>query len=135
MENRPFLLEYSAYKVNNRIQLMFTFSWTKVSSPMLSCQTNAEATDGLYTYYVFYKIHLYYLKAKHQISHTPEMEKTLMLPTSDIPLYELPSLNVTITEKPQSRQLLDRDSGPLYCELEQILTHILKSQDITFYNN
>ena len=45
-----------------------------------------------------------YLKAYHQISEEPEMEKTLMLLISDIPSYYLLGLNFKIPEKALSSE-------------------------------
>ena len=51
-----------------------------------------------------------------------------MLLTSDTPSYDIAGLNVKIPDK-LSRQILDKDSGPIYSEHEQALRYILQYQE------
>ena len=55
----------------------------------------------------------------HHISSEPEIEHMAMLPTSDIPSYDLLDLNFKISDRPLSRHILDKNSEP-----EQTLTYI-----------
>ena len=89
---------------------------------VLSCKNNAAATVSLFsTYYLFNKILFNYLKVYHQISPEPEVEQLLMLITSDITLYDLSGLKIKIPDRPLSRCILGRYSGPIYSEFEQTL--------------
>ena len=88
---------------------------------MLTYQGNAVAMDSLFSMcYILSKINFDYWEAYHQISPKPKIEQALMLLTSDIPSYDLPLLNVKIPEKPLSRRLMDKDTGPIY---DQLKTH------------
>ena len=68
---------------------------------MLICHDNAANIDDLFSkYYLFNKILFDYHKTYHQILPEPFQEYTLMLLTSDITFYDLPSLNFKIPDKP-----------------------------------
>ena len=57
----------------------------------------------------------------HKISPDLEIEETVMLLTPDIPFYDLPGPEVKVLDKPLSRQILGKDSGTIYGELEWTL--------------
>ena len=77
--------------------------------------------------YALKRILFDYLKACQQILPEQEMEKTLMLLTSDIPLYDLQYLNVKMSNKPLTRRILDKDMSSIYGELELSLSYKLKN--------
>ena len=52
-----------------------------------------------------------------------------MLPISDVPSYNLLSLNVKIPEKPLNRGIPSKKGSPDYGEWEKILTYMLRSHD------
>ena len=59
----------------------------------------------------------------------------LALLTLAMPSYGLPGLNVKIPDLPPSSHILDRDSGPIYSELEKTLTFMLKNPETDFCYN
>ena len=81
----------------------------------------------------FNRILFDYLKACHQIPPEAKVKQMLTLPTSDIPSYELPGLNVKIRDKSLSSHILHKGSRSIYGELEHILTYMLKRQEIGLY--
>ena len=100
---------------------------------MVSCKNNAATTDSLFsTYYVLNKIIFDYLKVYHQISLKPKVEQMLILLTSDIPLYNLPHLDVKIPNRPLNRPKLDKDFGLIYFEPGETLTYMLEIQEAKF---
>ena len=102
---------------------MFIFGRT-VPSVM---SENAATTFGSFsTYYVFNKILFDYLKAYHQISPKPEMEQAQVLLNSDSSTCGLQGLTLKMPEKPQSRRILDKESGPIFGDPAQTLTHLFK---------
>ena len=58
-----------------------------------------------------------------------------MLLTSCIPSYDLPGLNVKISEKTLRRRILNKKKSPIYNDLEQMLTYMLQNDNIRFYRN
>ena len=92
---------------------------------MLSFQDTVAITYSLFNmYYVFNKILFDYLKTSHQISPEPGMQQTLMLLTSNIPLYDFLGLNDKILDKPLTRKILDKDTGSIYSKHKQTLTYV-----------
>ena len=107
-----------------------------MAQTMITCQDKAATLDGLFSiYYVFNEVLFDYLKAYYNVSQEPGMDQTLMLLTLNIPLYSLPGLNVRMPDKPLTIRLLDKDTGPIYGEVKQKLTHTLKNNDTEFYGN
>ena len=100
---------------------------------MLTCHNNTAATDQLFsTYYVFNKILFDYFEPYHQNLPEPEVEQKHTLLTLDTPSYDLPSLNIRILDKPLSSHILDKNSGPIYCEMEHTITNMLENQATDF---
>ena len=62
------------------------------------------------------------------------MELSLTLFTFDIPCYDLPGLNVTISDKPLGK-ILYENKGQIYGELKKKLAYMLHHDDTELYRN
>ena len=59
----------------------------------------------------------------------------LFLLTSDIQSYDLLGLNVKTPDRPLSKCIPDKDSGPTYGEFKWILTYMLEDQGTELCRN
>ena len=133
--DRIFELEYSTYHVLNSLEPCECSKTARnylLSQTASNCGDMPEAKDGFFTtYYAFNKIVLDMLMEKFNIQVDDNTITQLALLHSDIPGYDLPSLDfVSAPEEAQENHILEEEDSTIYTHLERKFTQYLKYAEI-----
>ena len=138
--DRIFELEYSTYHILNRSELcecsLMAGNYL-LSQTASNCGDMPEAKDGFFTtYYAFNKIVLDVLTEKFNIQVNDDTVTQLALFHSDIPGYDLPTLDfVSPPEEAQENQILSEENPQIYTHLEKVLVHMIDEQDAKIFKS
>ena len=136
--SRVFEIEYSTYHILNRLDLCkcsLTAGNYLLSQTDTNCRDMPEATDGYFTtYYTFNKIILDIITVKFiiQVDDRTITQSTLL--HDDIPGYNLPTLEFVLSPVNDDEGLILKEENPeIYVDLENILVHMIDTQDIAIF--
>ena len=131
--SRVFEIEYSTHHIFNRSELCecsLTAGNYLLSQTDTNCGDMLEARDGYFTtYYAFNKIILDIITVKFDIQVD---DKTLL--HDDIPGYNLPTQEFVLPPVNDDEDLILEEENPeIYVHLENILVHMIDTQDIAIF--
>ena len=138
--NRIFDLEYSIYRILNRLELCecsLTTGNYLLSQTASNCGDMPEVKDGFFTtYYAFNRIVLDVLIEKFDIQVDDNTVTQLTLLHSDIPDYDLPAINfVSSLEEAQESHILKEEDSLIYTYLEKVLVHMIDEEDAQIFKS
>ena len=138
--SRVFEIEYSTYRILNRSKLCecsLTAGNYLLSQTDTNCGDVPEARDSYFiTYYAFNKIILDIITVKFDVQVD---DRTITQPTllhDDIPGYNLPTLEFVLPPVNDDEDLILKEENPeIYMHLENILVHMINTQDIAIFKS
>ena len=133
-------LEYSTHRILNRSELCecsLTASNYLLSQTDTNCGDMPEARDGYFTtYYAFNKIILVVITVKFNIQVDDRTITQSTLLHDDIPSYNLPTLEFVLSPVNDDEGLiLEEENLEFYMHLENVLVHMIDTQDITTFKS
>ena len=138
--SRVFEIEYSTYCILNRSELCecsLTACNYLLSQTETNCGDMPEARDSYFTtYYTFNKIILDVITVKFDIQVDDRKIKQSTLLHDDIPGYNLPTLEFVLPPVNDDEDLiLEEENLEIYVHLENILVHMINTQDIAIFKS
>ena len=102
-----------------------------LSQATSNCGGMPQVKDGFFTtYYAFNQIVLDVLMEKFDIQVDEDTVTQSMLLHSDIPGYDLPTINfVSPSEEAQESHILEEQDAKIFTHLEKVLAHMIDEQD------
>ena len=136
--SRVFEIEYSTYRILNRSELCkcsLTAGNYLLSQTDTNCGDMPEARDGYFTtYYAFNKIILDVITVKFNIQVDDRTITQSTLLHDDIPGYNLPTLEFVLLPVNDDEDLILKEENlEIYAHLENILVHMIDTQDIAIF--
>ena len=137
--SRVFEIEYSTYRILNRLELCecsLTTGNYLLSYTNINCGNTPEARDGYFTtYYSFNKIVLDVIMEKFDIQVDENLRNQATLLHDDIPGYDLPTIDFvqTATDQDEDVSILEEDNLQIYAYLNNILVHMIDNQQIAIF--
>ena len=103
----------------------------------MNCRDIPEARDGYFTtYYAFNKIILDVITVKVYIRVADKTITQSTLLHDDIPGYNLPTLEFMLPPVNDDEDLILKEENPkIYLHLENILMHMIDTQDIAIFKS
>ena len=138
--SRAFEIEYSTYCILNRLELCecsLTAGNYLLSQTDTNCGDMPEARDGYFTtYYAFNTIILDIITVKFDIQVDDRTITQSILLHDDIPGYNLPTLEFVLPPVNDDEDLILKEENPeIYMHLENILVHMIDTQDIAIFKS
>ena len=138
--SRVFEIEYSTYRILNRSELCkcsLTAGNYLLSQTDTNCGYMPEARDSYFTtYYAFNKIILNVITVKFDIQVDDRTITQSTLLHDDLPGYNLPTLEFVLTPVNDDEDLILKEENPeIYVHLENILVHMIDTQDIAIFKS
>ena len=139
--SRVFEIEYSTYHILNRLELCecsFTAGNYLLSYTNINCRNTPEARDGYFTtYYSFNKIILDVITEKFDIQVDENTKIQAALLHSDIPGYDLPTIDFvqTTTDQDKDVSILEEDNSQIYAHLDNVLVHMIDNQQTAIFKS
>ena len=138
--SRVFEIEYSTYRILNRSELCecsLTAGNYLLSQTDTNCGDMPEARDGYFTtYYTFNKIILDVITVKFDIQVDDRTITQSTLLHDDIPGYNLLTLEFVLPPVNDDEDLILEEENPeIYVHLENVLVHMIDTQDIAFFKS
>ena len=138
--SRVFETEYSTYRILNRLELCecsLTAGKYLLSQTDTNCGDMPEARDGYFTtYYAFNKIILDIITVKFDIQVDDRTITQSTLLHDGIPGYNLPTLEFVLPPVNDDEDLiLEEENLEIYVHLENILVHMIDTQDIAIFKS
>ena len=138
--SRVFEIEYSTYRILNRSELCkcsLTAGNYLLSHTDTNCRDMPEARDGYFTtYYAFNKIILDIITVKFDIQVDDRTITQSTLLQDDIPGYNLPTLEFVLPPVNDDEELILKEENlEIYAHLENVLVHIIDTQDIAIFKS
>ena len=138
--SRVFEIEYSTYRILNRSELCecsLTAGNYLLSQTDTNCGDMPEVRDGYFTtYYAFNKIVLDIITVKFDIQVDDIAITQSTLPHDDIPGYNLLTLEFVLPPVNDDEDLILKEENPeIYVHLENILVHMIDTQDIAIFKS
>ena len=138
--SRVFDIEYSAYRILNRLELCecsLTAGNYLLSQTNTNCGDMPEARDSYFTtYYAFNKIILDVITVKFNIQVDDRTITQSTLLHDDIPGYDLLTLEFVLPPVNDDEDLILKEENPeIYAHLENILVHMIDMQDIAIFKS
>ncbi len=135
--NRPFEIEYSAYRVINRTELCecsLSAGNYFLSQAAESCDDTTEATDGIFTtYYSFNKIVFDFLEAKFDFKFSEHHKNLMKTLQPAIPIYDLPEIRIYKADK--NPRVLNDKTDEVFADIEEVLVTMIENQNIELYKS
>ena len=137
--SRVFEIEYSTYRILNRLELCecsLTTGNYLLSSMNINCGNAPEARDGYFTtYYSFNKIVLDIITEKFNIQVDENTRNQAALLHDDIPGYDLPTIDFvqTTTDQDEDGSILEEDNLQIYAYLDNVLVHMIDNQQTAIF--
>ena len=134
--SRVFEIEYSTYRILNRLELCecsLTTGNYLLSYTNINCGNAPEARDGYFTtYYSFNKITE---KFDIQVDENTKMQAALL--HDDIPGYDLPTISFvqTTTDNDEDISILEEDNSQIYAHLNNLLVHMIDNQEAAIFKS
>ena len=139
--SRVFEIEYSTYRILNRLELC-ECSLTTVTYLLSYTNINfgnaPEARDGYFTtYYSFNKIVLDVITEKFDIQVDENTRNQAALLHDDIPGCDLPAIDFvqTTTDKDKDVSILEEDNSQIYAHLNNVLVHMVDNQQTAIFKS
>ena len=137
---RVFEIEYSTYCILNRSELCkcsLTAGNYLLRQTDTNCRDMPEARDGYFTtYYAFNKIILDVITVKFDIQVDDRTITQSTLLHDDIPGYNLLTLEFVLSPVNDDEDLiLEEENLEIYVHLENVLVHMIDSQDIAIFKS
>ena len=139
--SRVFEIEYSTYRILNRLELCecsLTTGNYLLSYTNINCGNIPEARDGYFTtYYSFNKIVLDVITEKFNIQVDENTRNQATLLHDNIPGYDLPTIdfvNMT-TDLDEDVSILKEDNSQIYTYLDNILVHMIDKQQTAIFKS
>ena len=139
--SRVFEIEYSTYHILNRSELCecsLTTGNYQLSYTNINCGNTSEARDGYFTtYYSFNKIVLDVITEKFDIQVDENTKTQAALLHSDIPGYDLPTIDFVQTSKDNDEDvsILEEDNPQIYAHLDNVLIHMIDKQEAAIFKS
>ena len=138
--SRVFEIEYSTYHVLNRLELCkcsLTAGNYLLSQTDTNCGDMPETRDGYFTtYYAFNKIILDIITVKFDIQVDDRTITQSTLLHDDIPGYNLLTLEFVLPSVKDNEDLILKEENPeIYVHLENVLVHMIDTQDIAIFKS
>ena len=137
--SRVFEIEYSTYRILNRLELcecLLTTGNYLLSYTNINCGNAPEARDGYFTtYYSFNKIVLDIIPEKFDIQVDENTRNQAALLHDDIPGYDLPTIDFvqTTTDQDKDVYILEEDNSQIYAYLNNVLVHMIDNQQTAIF--
>ena len=139
--SRVFEIEYSTYRILNRLELCecsLTTGNYLLSYTNINCGNASEARDGYFTtYYLFNKIVLDVITKKFnmQVDENTKTQATLLY--DDIPGYDLLTIDFvqTTTDNDEDVSILEEDNSQIYAHLDNVLVHMIDNQEAALFKS
>ena len=137
--SRVFEIEYSTYRILNRLKLcecLLTTGNYLLSYMNINCGNAPEARDGYFTtYYSFNKIVLDIITEKFDIQVDENTRHQATLLHDDIPGYDLPTIDFvqTTTDQDKDVSILEEDNSQIYAYLDNVLVHMIDNQQTAIF--
>ena len=139
--SRVFEIEYSTYRILNRLELCecsLTTGNYLLSYTNINCGNIPEARDGYFTtYYSFNKIVLDIITEKFDIQVDENTRNQATPLHDDILGYDLPTIdfvNMT-TDLDEDVSILEEDNSQIYAYLNNILVHMIDKQQTAIFKS
>ena len=132
--SRVFEIEYSTYRILNRLELCecsLTTGNYLLSYMNINCRNVPEARDGYFTiYYSFNKIVLDVITEKFDIQVDENTRNQAALLHDNIPGYDIPTIDFvnTTTDQDEDVSILEEDNLQIYAYLDNVLVHMIDKQ-------
>ena len=138
--SRVFEIEYSTYRILNRSELCkcsLTAGNYLLSQTDTNCGDMQEARDSYFTtYYAFNKTILDIITVKFNIQVDDRTITQSTLLHDDIPGYNLLTLEFVLSPVNDDEDLiLDKENPEIYVHLENVLVHMINTQDIAIFKS
>ena len=139
--SRVFEIEYSTYRILNRLELcecLLTTGNYLLSYTNINCGNAPEARDGYFTtYYLFNKIVLDVITEKFNIQVDENTKTQAALLCNDIPGYDLPTIEFvqTTTDNDEDISILGEDNSQIYAHLNNVLVHMIDNQEAAIFKS
>ena len=138
--SRIFETEYSTYHILNRSELCkcsLTAGNYLLSQTDTNCRDIPVARDGYFTtYYAFNKIILDVITVKFDIQVNDRTITQSTLLHDDIPGYNLLTLEFVLPPVNDDEDLiLEEENLEIYAHLENVLVHMIDTQDIAIFKS
>ena len=139
--SRVFEIEYSTYRILNRLELCecsLTTGNYLLSYININCRNAPEARDGFFTtYYSFNKIVLDVITEKFDIQVDENTRNQATLLHDDIPGYDLPTIDFvqTTTDQDEDISILEEDDSQIYAHLDNVLVHMIDNQQTAIFKS
>ena len=139
--SRVFEIEYSTYRILNRLELCecsLTAGNYLLSYTNINCGNAPDARDGYFTtYYSFNKIVLDVITEKIDIQVDENTRNQAALLHDDIPGYDLPTIDFvdTTTDQDKDVSILEEDNLQIYAHLNNVLVHMIDKQQTAIFKS
>ena len=138
--SRVFEIEYSTYHILKRLELCecsLTAGNYLLSQTYTNCGDMPEARDDYFTtYYTFNKIILDVITVKFNIQVDDRTITQSTLLHDDIPGYNLLTLEFVLPPVNDDEDLILEEENPeIYSHLENILVHMIDTQDVAIFKS
>ena len=139
--SRVFEIEYSTYRILNRLELCecsLTTGNYLLNYTNINCGNAPEARDGYFTtYYSFNKIVLEVITEKFDIQVDENTKTQAALLHDDIPGYDLPTIDFvqTSTDNDEDVSILEEDNSQIYAHLNNVLVHMIDNQEAAIFKS
>ena len=139
--SRVFEIEYSTYRILNRLELCecsLTTGNYLLSYLNINCGNTPEARDSYFTtYYSFNKIVLDVITEKFNIQVDENTRNQAALLHNDIPGYDLPTIDFvhTTTDQDEDVSILEEDNSQIYAYLNNTLVHMIDKQQTAIFKS
>ena len=139
--SRVFEIEYSTYRILNRLELCkcsLTAGNYLPSYTNINCGNAPKARDGYFTtYYSFSKIILDVITEKFDIQVDENTKTQAALLHDDIPGYDLPTIDFVQTsiDNDEDVSILEEDNSQIYTHLDNVLVHMIDNQQTAIFKS
>ena len=139
--SRVFEIEYSIYRILNRLELCECSPTTGnylLSYTNINCGNAPEARDSYFTtYYSFNKIVLDIITEKFNIQVDENTKTQAALLHDDIPGYDLPTIDFvqTATDNDEDVSILEEDNSQIYAHLDNVLVNMIDNQEAAIFKS
>ena len=139
--SRVFKIEYSTYRILNRLELcecLLTTGNYLLSYMNINCGNAPEARHSYFTtYYSFNKIVLDIITEKFDIQVDENTRNQAALLHDDIPGYDLPTIDFvqTTTDQDEDVSILEEDNSRIYVHLDNVLVHMIDNQQTAIFKS
>ena len=139
--SRVFEIEYSAYRILNRLELCecsLTAGNYLLSYTNINCGNAPEARESYFTtYYSFNKIILDVIMEKIYIQVDENTKTQAALLHDNIPGYDLPTIDFVQTsiDNGEEVSILEEDDLQIYAHLYNVLVHMINNQQMAIFKS